>query len=135
MGPIREIVFDCTHPARLAQFWAQLVEGYEIRPYDAAEIARLAERGLTPESDPTVLVDGPGPTLCFQKVPGRTYDNNRVHLDIGVDDRHAAVARALGLGAHMVRVDAGYTVLHDPEGNQFCLVGPAGEPPGPAGQD
>jgi hypothetical protein len=122
MGTLSEIVFDCERPAALARFWAALLDGYAVRPYDAAEIARLAALGLTPETDPTVLVDGPGPSLCFQQVPGRRYDNNRLHLDISVTDRKAAVARAVALGASEAREAATYTVLRDPEGNQFCLA-------------
>ena len=77
MGSIREIVFDCETPSVLARFWAEMLDGYAVRPYDQAEIDRLAELGLTPETDPTVMVDGPGPVLCFQRVAGRKYENNR----------------------------------------------------------
>ena len=122
MGRLREIVVDCTHPAALARFWAARLDGYAVRAYDEAEIARLAALGLTPETDPTVLVDGPGPLLCFQRVEGRHYDNNRVHLDIAVADRQAATAAALRDGGTLVREADGYSVLKDPEGNQFCLV-------------
>jgi hypothetical protein len=122
MGRLREIVFDCETPARLARFWAAVLDGYAVRPYDDAEIARLAALGLTPETDPTVMVDGPGPVFCFQKVPGRTYENNRVHLDVAVSDREREVARLCGLGAAVAREAEGYTVMRDPEGNQFCIV-------------
>ncbi len=70
MGRIREIVFDCEYAPALARFWAQVLDGYQVRPYDDAEIARLAAKGLSPDTDPIVMVDGPGPTLCFQQVPG-----------------------------------------------------------------
>jgi Glyoxalase-like domain len=122
MGTIREIVFDCEHPAVLARFWAALLDGYAVRPYDQAEIDRLAGLGLTPETDPTVMVDGPGPLLCFQRVAGRKYENNRVHLDIAVADRTVEVARMRKLGGQVEREASGYTVMRDPEGNQFCVV-------------
>lgn len=122
MGVIHEIVFDCDKPAKLAAFWAGLLEGYAIRAYDDAEIARLAALGLTPETDPTVMVDGPGPSICFQNVEGRRYDNNRVHFDIEVDDRSSTVEQLREAGAETVRVLPTYTVMRDPEGNQFCLV-------------
>ena len=122
MGKIQEIVFDCDKPSKLAAFWAGLLEGYAIRPYDEAEIARLAALGLTPETDPTVMVDGPGPSICFQNVEGRRHDNNRVHFDVEVDDRSAEVQRLISAGAETVRVLPTYTVMRDPEGNQFCLV-------------
>ena len=122
MGRIHEIVFDCDKPAKLAAFWAELLDGYTIRDYDEAEMARLAALGLTPETDPTVMVDGPGPSICFQNVEGRRYDNNRVHFDIEVADRPGAVERLREAGAETVRVLPTYTVMRDPEGNQFCLV-------------
>ena len=122
MGRIHEIVFDCDKPSQLAQFWAGLLEGYAVREYDEAELARLAALGLTPETDPTVMVDGPGPSICFQNVEGRRYDNNRVHFDIEVGDRPGAVERLREQGAETVRVLPTYTVMRDPEGNQFCLV-------------
>lgn len=122
MGRLREIVFESEDPAALARFWAQLLDGYDVRPYDDAEIARLTSLSLTLETDPTVLVDGPGPSLCFQRVEGRRYDNNRIHLDIMVTDRQAAARQQLELGAAMHRETNGYTVMRDPEGNQYCLV-------------
>jgi hypothetical protein len=122
MGTIREIVFDCEQPAALARFWAALLDGYAIRPYDQAEIDRLAKLGFTPETDPTVMVDGPGLVLCFQRVEGRKYENNRVHLDIAVADRRAEIANIRALGGAVERETAAYAVMRDPEGNQFCIV-------------
>ena len=122
MGRIHEIVFDCDKPAKLAAFWAELLDGYTIRDYDEAEMARLAALGLTSETDPTVMVDGPGPSICFQNVEGRRYDNNRVHFDIEVTDRPGTVEHLREAGAETVRVLPTYTVMRDPEGNQFCLV-------------
>jgi hypothetical protein len=122
MGRIREIVFDCERAPALARFWAAVLDGYRVRPYDDAEIARLAAMGLTPETDPTVLVDGPGPILCFQQVPQRQRGNNRVHLDVVVADRPREVARLCSLGASVQRESDDYTVMQDPEGNQFCIV-------------
>lgn len=123
MGRLKEIVFDCRRAAPLARFWAALLEDYAVRPYDDAEIARLAGLGFTPETDPVVMVDGPGPTLCFHEIE-RGRKQGRIHLDIAVTDRDAERSRALGLGASLIREADGYTVLADPEGNHFCLVSP-----------
>src|SRR5687767_14632893 len=98
MGKLKEIVIDADMPSRLARFWAEAVEGYTVRPYDNEEIARLATLGLTPETDTSVMVDGPGPTICFQQVTGPRPWRNRVHLDISATDRAAEVARLLALG-------------------------------------
>ena len=121
MGSIKEIVFESDSPLVLARFWMQLLDGYKLRPYDQDDIEHLAKLGLTPETDPTVLVDGPGPILCFQKVPGRKYENNRLHLDISVVDVEAATKRIESLGGKVVRQSTKYTVMCDPEGNQFCI--------------
>jgi hypothetical protein len=122
MGRLKEIVIDADQPASLARFWAAAVDGYAVAPYDAAEIARLAALGLAPETDPTVMVEGPGPTLCFQLRTGPRPERNRIHLDLAATDRSAEVGRLKGLGATFWRRDEGYTVLRDPEGNQFCVV-------------
>ncbi|SHE82552.1 hypothetical protein SAMN02745157_1021 [Kaistia soli DSM 19436] len=122
MAKLKEIVIDADHPASLARFWERLVAGYAIRAYDAAEIERLRVRGLTPESDPVVMLDGPGPTLCFQQMKGPRPARNRVHLDLHSPARTQEVARLLGLGARLVRTEKDYTVLRDPEGNQFCIT-------------
>jgi hypothetical protein len=121
MGRLKEIVFDCTHAAPLARFWAELIEGYAVRAYDDEEITRLAALGYTPDTDPVVMVDGPGPTLCFHEIE-RGRVQGRIHLDIAVFDRPAERARVLALGATVVREAATYTVMADPEGNHFCLV-------------
>jgi hypothetical protein len=122
MAALDQIVFDCDRAPALARFWAAALDGYRVRDYDAAEIARLARLGLTPETDPTVLVDGPGPSLCFQQVAERAPARARVHLDVAARDRVREVARLRELGATVVREAPDYTVLCDPEGNRFCVT-------------
>lgn len=125
MARIREIVVDCARPAALARFWAGALEGYDVRVYDEAEIARLAGLGLTPETDPAVMVDGPGPTLCFQL--SVRAGEGRLHLDVVGGPREAEVARLIGLGAQVREAREGYTVMLDPEGNRFCVQDPRAE--------
>jgi hypothetical protein len=116
-----DIVFDCRHPASLARFWASVLDGYRVAPYDDAELERLRARGIDdPEDDPAVLVEGPpgAPGLWFQRVPEAKIGKNRVHLDL-----HGDVADLVGKGATVLRAadpDTGLTVLADPEGNEFC---------------
>lgn len=121
MVKLKEIVFDCKRAAPLARFWAALLEDYDVRPYDDEEIARLASLGFTPDTDPVVMVDGPGPTLCFHEIE-RGRVQGRIHLDLAVTGRDAERQRVLKLGATLVREADGYTVMADPEGNHFCLV-------------
>ena len=121
MGVLRDIVIDCRRAPTLARFWASLIDGYAVRAYDEAEVARLASQGLSPESDPTVAVDGPGPTLFFQEVPEPKVAKNRLHLDIEVRDRPVEVDRLTANGATVIAQFDSWTVLQDPEGNEFCL--------------
>lgn len=113
-------MFDCQDAANLARFWAALLDGYAVRPYDD-ESARLAEKGLMPETDPTGAVDGPGPILCFPQVSEPKRAKNRVHLDITVRDRTAEVGRLVELGASALEEFDTWTAMLDPEGNEFCL--------------
>ena len=115
MARLKEIVIDCDIPSRVARFWAEALDGYE-------ELARLAALGLTPETDPTVMVEGPGTRLCFHLRQEERPARNRLHLDIATPDRAREVERLLSLGASFVREADGYTVLNDPEGNNFCVA-------------
>jgi hypothetical protein len=122
VATIKDIVIDCELPSALARFWAEVLDGYEVRPYDDEEIARLASLGYTPETDPSVMVDGPGHTLCFQKVPEPKMTKNRVHLDLAAPDLGAEVERLVALGASVHQEQEGLTTLKDPEGNEFCVT-------------
>src|ERR1700754_1840808 len=97
MARIHDVVVDCRHPASLARFWAAVLDGYAVAPYDAEELERLRRHGIDdPEDDPTVLVEGPdgAPRLWFQRVPEPKVTKNRVHLDLRSDDGpDAEVAR------------------------------------------
>jgi hypothetical protein len=117
-------VVDCRHPASLARFWAALLDGYAVAPYDDAEIARLHGMGIDDvEDDPTVLVEAAGvrPRFFFQLVPEAKVVKNRVHLDLGCSDMEAEVRRLLTLGATVLDRTEHRAVLADPEGNEFCL--------------
>ena len=116
-----EIVIDSVMPSKLAEFWAGALIGYAVRPYDTAEIDKLAARGLTPQTDPNVAIDGPGPTLWFQQVATPTTSRNRIHLDLCGLPRAQEVARLLALGATVRDEHDDHTVMLDPEGNQFCV--------------
>lgn len=127
MARIHDVVIDCQHPASLARFWAGVLDGYAVAPYDAAELERLRALGIDdPEDDPTVLVEAPGatPRLWLQRVPEAKEAKNRVHLDLRSDDPDGEVDRLLGLGARLEvdQPNRGLIVLHDPEGNEFCVL-------------
>ncbi len=116
-----EIVFDCERAAPLARFWAAVLDDYDIRPYDDDEIARLASLGYTPETDPTVILDGDGPSICFQEVNRSDNVKGRLHLDVESSDRRADVVRIVDLDGSAAANYDDHTVMTDPEGNEFCL--------------
>jgi hypothetical protein len=51
-----------------------------------------------------------------------TPPRSRVHLDVSVPDRLAEVARLTALGASIAWETESYTVMSDPDGNEFCVV-------------
>ena len=124
MATLKEVVFDCEHPASLARFWADLLEGYDLRPYDEAEIERLRGIGITDlADDPSVCIDSSsGPTLFFQRVPERKTVKNRVHLDLSAEDRAAEAQRIAAIGGRMLHEFDTWTVFADLEGNEFCVA-------------
>lgn len=130
MARILEIVIDAVHPAALARFWAAALDGYAVRSYDVSEIARLAAVGRTPETDPSVAVDGPGPTLFFQETSTLESSKNRLHFDLvggaRAEDgaRAEEIRRLRALGATVREEREGFSVLQDPEGNEFCVRDP-----------
>ncbi|GAA1659350.1 VOC family protein [Nonomuraea maheshkhaliensis] len=123
MARLHDVVVDCRHPASLARFWAEALDGYAVAPYDEAELERLRSEGVDdPEDDPTVLVEGGSPRLWFQRVPERKIVKNRLHLDLRADDVDAELDRLIGLGAVLLETHDDWVVLADPEGNEFCLA-------------
>lgn len=124
MARLKEIVVDSVHPAGLARFWAAALTDFEIRDYDDEEIARLASLGLTPETDPSVMVDGPGVTICFHKMEPPLRGRGRLHFDIVGGPLAEEIARLEVLGATVRDRHAGWTVMLDPEGNNFCVFDP-----------
>jgi hypothetical protein len=130
MARLTDVVFDCRHAASLARFWAAALDGYQVAPYDEAELERLRAKGIAgPEDDPTVLVEAPGvtPRLWFQEVPEPKAGKNRVHLDLRCDDLTAETHRLVTLGATVIAAEGTFNekqvVLYDPEGNELCLFG------------
>ena len=125
MARICDVVIDCRHPASLARFWASILDGYAVAPYDEAELERLRSQGVySTEDDPGVMVDGPSgaPRLYFQRVPEPKQGKNRVHLDLRTDDHDAEAARMVAAGARVLRTFDNFVTMSDPEGNEFDLT-------------
>jgi predicted enzyme related to lactoylglutathione lyase len=116
--PVRlhHIVIDTHDLPRLARFWTEAL-GWKV----------LSER----EREIVIGTDENAPVgICFMPVTDEKAVKNRVHLDIttSAEDRDQEIERLLALGAQ--RADIGqtgkesWTVLADPEGNEFCVIRP-----------
>jgi hypothetical protein len=119
MSRIAGIVIDCRDAYTVAPFWS-LVTGLPIVPDD---LGKIVGRSLAPGE--AVLLrdpDGARPEVWIAPA-GQLAGPGRIHLDVvgGESELTAFVAA----GATVVRETGKWTVLADPEGNEFCLV-PAG---------
>ena len=122
---VLNVTFDCADPGAVARFWAA-VTGWPLHAegtWDGHEEYRVgppAEGGMR---------------LYFVGVPEPKVVKNRLHLDVVPHDRsqQEEIARMVQLGASVADAqpaDAGWVILADPEGNEFCVEG--GSPAGPA---
>jgi len=104
---ITAITIDCADALATATFWSELT-GLALQDGATTEAAAL----------------GGGPVaLCFAAVPEPKSTKNRVHLDLHTDRAGGQDDRDIELGARVETAFDGWTVLVDPFGNEFCLVG------------
>ncbi|HEX2756292.1 MAG TPA: VOC family protein [Candidatus Limnocylindrales bacterium] len=77
--------------------------------------------GLRAPADEAIGFD-----ILFQKVPEPKTSKNRAHIDFDAADMEAEVERLLGLGGtKLAEHNLGafrWTVVADPEGNEFCVT-------------
>jgi Glyoxalase-like domain len=119
---IRSITFDCANPLKLAHFWAGVIGSTVADDSDD-------EDALVPSPD------GHSPRMLFIKVPEGKAAKNRIHFDlIPATTMAEEVERLLALGAQRAEgfdgADIKWTVLQDPEGNEFCVEHNPNEPRG-----
>jgi predicted enzyme related to lactoylglutathione lyase len=107
---MRMITIDCADPQGLARFWTAALGTTMANDYGEFVMLAAPEGGLP---------------LGLQRVPEPRAGKNRVHIDFGGDDRGAEVTRLVELGAKEVAEHQvpglAWTVLTDPEGNEFCV--------------
>ncbi len=107
------VTFDCADPQKLAEFWSKAT-GYHVKESNEYMATLAPERGR--------------PNLLFIKVPEPKTVKNRVHLDVAVSDIEAEATRLIELGATRGESyqESGFawTVMADPEGNEFCIGHP-----------
>ncbi len=107
---IEHLTFDCHDAQALAAFWSAAI-GQPIED-DWGEFVRLAPgQG--------------GIRLAFQAVPEDKIAKNRMHMDINSNNMAETVENLIELGASVVAEhpspNATWTVMQDPEGNEFCV--------------
>lgn len=110
-GPARlyEMGVDTASPARaaeMARWWAEVLGGTAVDD----------ERGFSWVEDVPGL---PFDSIDFAPVPEPKTVKNRIHWDITTDDVDGLVAR----GATVLAERPSWTVLADPDGNEFCAFG------------
>ena len=113
---IHTLTVDCASPAALARFWAAVLD--QPATYDPV-----------PEDDDWASVGAPkqeGLRLLFLKVPEPKAVKNRLHLDLTPSTPRAEeVSRIEELGGTVVAdfyEHGRWTVMRDPEGNEFCVL-------------
>jgi catechol 2,3-dioxygenase-like lactoylglutathione lyase family enzyme len=124
---LTELSLDCHDPDRLAEFWCAVLDWVVLEREPG-----LVEIGPGKRDDATLLAEvragAVAPTMFLAQVPEDKVAKNRIHFDVSpVDCSHdEEVARFLALGA--THADVGqtgeerWTVLADPEGNEFCVL-------------
>ncbi|MFJ5231439.1 VOC family protein [Kitasatospora sp. NPDC088391] len=116
-GPVAAVVVDCADPRGMARFWGAATD-WTVHEVSAERAVLRSAREV-------------GPYLEFVRVPEPKGGWNRMHLDVRPypgDDHGAEADRLRALGATDPAFDASaisWTVLADPEGNEFCLLSPA----------
>ena len=108
-------MLDCHDADALVPFW------------EAALDYRLAEK----LDEYRVLVSRTqvkgAPVLVLAQVGDEKLGKNRMHLDCHPDDAEAHIAKLQRLGATLAaerveRFGAWWQTMHDPEGNEFCVM-------------
>jgi Glyoxalase-like domain len=126
MSRLKDVCVDCTDPWSLSHWWAHVL-GYRIRPHTEADLEELRARGIySVEDDPFIAldpVDETGSPVWFNRVPEPKTVKNRVHLDVYGD-----VEDLLARGATLIERHPRWTVMADPEGNEFCVFPPVARP-------
>ncbi len=120
-------VIDCRDVAAQAHWWAETL-GWQVAYEEPDEIG-VVPAHVTEETLRTTPWEQVGPGLVFVPVPEGKTVKNRLHIDLAPhlsDDRDALIAGLVERGARESDVGQGpestWTVLIDPEGNEFCVL-------------
>jgi predicted enzyme related to lactoylglutathione lyase len=115
---LAHITFDAAHPQGLAGFWSAAL-GIPVDEGSSEWFASIDD------------ADPDRPSWFFVKIPEGKSTKNRVHVDLTADDRDAEVDRLIAAGATKLSQHdewgASWTVMVDPENNEFCVGQKPGE--------
>ena len=121
------VVVDCHDPAAQAEWWRETLGWQTV--YEADDEVVIIPAYADEETLRTMPWDRVPPGLVFVPVPESKTLKNRLHIDLAPhtsDDRDGEIAALLQRGATLVdvgqRSDVSWTVLADPEGNEFCVL-------------
>ncbi|MBO0746680.1 MAG: VOC family protein [Candidatus Dormibacteraeota bacterium] len=121
------IVVDCLDVAAQAEWWRETLGWQKV--YEADDEVVIAPPDVTEELIRSTPWEKVGPGIVFVPVPEGKTLKNRLHIDLAPhtsDDRDAEIARLLERGATPADIgqppDVSWTVLADPEGNEFCVL-------------
>jgi hypothetical protein len=119
---VAAVTFDCENALVVGQFWSAALD----RPLDPKSSSDFASIGMPQHRDTQGWRLDEEETWLFAKVPEKKVAKNRMHVDLAAPDREAEVLRLVELGASRVADmnEWGYewTVMQDPEGNEFCVA-------------
>ena len=121
------VVVDCQDIAAQARWWAETL-GYVIVFESDTEVAIIPPSASVEPMEDAETFRGQPQGMVFVTVPEGKTVKNRLHIDLAPhtsQDREAEIARLLERGASTVDVgqgDSTWTVLADPEGNEFCVL-------------
>jgi len=109
------VVVNVSDLRRAVQFWSAVL-GYRPR-----------EETWDPEFMMLVDPAGRGVPLSLQRSDDDHRQAVRVHIDLYTEEQERHVRRCVDLGATLAQnwpypPDAEFVVLHDPDGNEFCVI-------------
>jgi hypothetical protein len=122
---IASVTFDCADALTVGRFWSGAL-GRPLDPKASSDFAAIGFAGRRDKVGWALVERANDPTWMFVKAPEPKTAKNRMHLDVMAPDPEAEVARLVDLGATRVAdmEEYGYTwtVMADPEGNEFCVA-------------
>jgi hypothetical protein len=110
---LKDVVVDAVDPAAIAAWWAEIWGGTLVHD----------DSGYSYIDD---IPGAPVESFDFLPVPEPKTVKNRIHWDVTLNEG-VSIDDLVAAGATVVRMqddEIGWTVMADPEGNEFCAFAP-----------